>query len=144
MDIKFIRLKNGDDIIARCRGGGKDSDAEDSPHFVVSYPLKVVYFTNPRTGNIGLSFMHWIFPKIAEVPHFKIYCDDILTVADASDYIIKSYSRIISQLNEVEEQLTEERAAEEYADALASEADDVSADDYDFFSDLNAGKRTRH
>lgn len=76
---KFIRLQNGDDIIAET----VEIEDEDGILYMVYNPLKVMYM-DVGSGLLSVSFIPWVFPKICEHQEFTIHAQDVLLLSDVS------------------------------------------------------------
>lgn len=78
---KFLRLQNGDDIIAETI----EYEDEKGIMYMVLNPLKVVYVESHHEGYLSISFMPWVFPKIVDHQEFMIHADDVLMISDVSE-----------------------------------------------------------
>jgi len=77
----FMKLKNGDDII--CDMVELEEDGEE--HYLVLYPLKVVYIPSDERGLMKIAFMPWIFPRICDKQEFTISKEDVIMLSMVSD-----------------------------------------------------------
>lgn len=86
-DVKFVRLNNGDDIIAQVVEVGDDEQID----YMVFNPLKVVYMTSDRGPSyLQVAFIPWVFTRICEEQEFLIHAEDVVVMANVtstmSDY----------------------------------------------------------
>ena len=58
--IKFLRLKNGDDIVCEVVEIGDD----DIDNYLLINPYKVVYMPTGDRGYVQIAFMPWVFTQI--------------------------------------------------------------------------------
>jgi hypothetical protein len=128
--VKFIRLNNGDDIIAEVVEVGDDTQTD----YMVINPLKVVYIPSQRGSSyLQVAFMPWVFTKICEEQEFLIHSDDIITIGNVSEYMLEYYwknmdyfitsedSTVVSEEKpEPEETEPEETSLEELLEAIKS------------------------
>ena len=77
---KFVRLNNGDDIIAEV----VETEDEDGILYTVFHPLKVVYIPSETSGYLQIAFMPWVFPRICDKQEFTIFPQDVIMVAEVS------------------------------------------------------------
>jgi hypothetical protein len=97
---KFIRLNNGDDIVAET----VEIEDEDGIIYMVYNPLKVFYSHTSHTGYLAVSFMPWVFPKICEHQEFVIHAEDVLLVSNVSESMNEYYwNNLNTQDQKVEE-----------------------------------------
>jgi hypothetical protein len=78
---KFLRLQNGDDVIAETI----EMEDEDGIVYTLCHPLKVVYMPTETTGYLSVMFMPWVFPKICDEQIFTIHAEDVLLMTDVSE-----------------------------------------------------------
>jgi hypothetical protein len=78
---KFLRLQNGDDIIAETI----EYEDDKGIMYMVVNPLKVVYVESQYEGYLSISFMPWVFSKIVDHQEFMIHADDVLLISDVSE-----------------------------------------------------------
>ena len=78
---KFMRLQNGDDIIAEV----VETEDEDGILYTLFHPLKVVYMPSESVGYLSVAFMPWVFPRICDQQEFVIHAEDVLMVADVAE-----------------------------------------------------------
>jgi hypothetical protein len=93
--IKFVRLNTGEDLVTEIVEVKDDKDE----YFLFVNPLKIVYVTGQKQGSIMLSFIEWVFPKICSKQQFKIYPNDILTIAEVTDKMEDYYYETIIKLD---------------------------------------------
>ena len=77
---KFVRLQNGDDIIAEV----VEMEDENGVVFALFNPLKVIYMPSETTGYLSIAFMPWVFPRICEQQEFIIHAEDVLLMNDVA------------------------------------------------------------
>jgi hypothetical protein len=78
---KFLRLQNGDDVIAETI----EMEDEDGIVYTLCHPLKVVYMPTETVGYLSVMFMPWVFPKICDEQIFTIHAEDVLLLTDVSE-----------------------------------------------------------
>jgi hypothetical protein len=100
-DIKFIRLSNGEDIISQVV---ETIDKNKNQHFLLIRPLKIVYMATPvgTQTRIALTVIPWVYPSVSTIQEFEIYVNDILTIANPSQTLIKFYDNYWSNDEEYE------------------------------------------
>ena len=84
---KFIRLKNGDDIIAEAFETG-DSTGD---YITVINPLKAMYVPATSTGYLQIAFMPWVYPRICSNQEFSISMNEVLLCCEVSSYMNEYY-----------------------------------------------------
>ena len=85
--VKFLRLKNGDDIVCEVVEIGE----EDIDTYLLINPYKVLYMPTVDRASVQIAFMPWVFSRICEKQEFMIDINDVLIVSDVSEYMIKYY-----------------------------------------------------
>jgi hypothetical protein len=86
--VKFIRLKNGDDIVAEVIEIGEN----DQVDYMLLNPLKVVYISSTTSDDyLQIAFMPWVFPSICIEQDFYICSDDVLTMGNITEKMIAYY-----------------------------------------------------
>ena len=83
---KFLRLHNGDDLIAEV----VETEDDSGISYTVFHPLKVVYMPT-ESGYLSVSFMPWIFPSISDQQEFVIHAEDVMLLTDVTDKMNKYY-----------------------------------------------------
>jgi hypothetical protein len=83
---KFLRLHNGDDLIAEV----VETEDDNGISYTVFHPLKVVYMPT-EAGYLSVSFMPWIFPSISDQQEFVIHSEDIMLLTDVTEKMNKYY-----------------------------------------------------
>ena len=78
--VKFLRLKNGDDIISEVIETGENDDV----YYLLIEPVKVVYLPASRPGYVQVAFTPWVFHKVCDIQEFTISADDVLMMSEAS------------------------------------------------------------
>ena len=89
MDILFVRLTRGDDIISEV------SMDEAADTITLHNPLKVVYATVPDSGLMAINLIPWTFSRLVDTNDFVIFADNVLTMTKASDQISEYYKKNI-------------------------------------------------
>jgi hypothetical protein len=92
-DIQFIRLTNGEDIIAEIIdiSYGK---------VTVSNPLKVVYSTSMKPGYLTMSLMQWVFLRLSKNQTFTMDETNILIQSEPEDALLNHYHSSVGALVE--------------------------------------------
>ena len=78
---KFIRLNNGDDVIADVI----ETEDEKGILYTLFHPLKVMYIPSERDGYLAIAFTPWVFPRICDQQEFVIHAEDVLMMADVGE-----------------------------------------------------------
>lgn len=102
---KFIRLQNGDDIIAET----VEIEDEDGILYMVYNPLKVMYM-DVGSGLLSVSFIPWVFPKICEHQEFTIHAQDVLLLSDVSAKMNEYYwNNLLTMDQRITDKIQEEQ-----------------------------------
>lgn len=83
-DIRFIRLTNGEDIVAEVQNVANG-------RIVVNNPLKVLYTPSMNTGYLSISLMQWVFTRISKQQTFDMDLTNVLIMTDAEDDLKSHY-----------------------------------------------------
>ena len=129
--VKFLRLKNGDDVISEVVEIGD----EETVNYLLIYPLKALYVPVGNREYVHISFIPWIFSRMCDKQEFSIDASDVITIADASENMTKYYWESIDHLENPEAYKEEEpQADEDGLDQLKEVLEQLGID----------GKRTLH
>lgn len=79
--VKFVRLTNGDDIVAEV----VETEDDKGVLYMVINPMKVIYVQSEHQGYLTVSFIPWVFPKICDHQEFTIHAEDVLLVSNVSE-----------------------------------------------------------
>ena len=88
-DIRFIRLTNGEDIVAevvRISNG----------RIVINNPLKILYTPSLNTGYLSISLMQWIFTRISKQQKFDMDLANVLVMTDPEDNLKSHYNESLN------------------------------------------------
>ncbi len=96
---KFIRLTNGDDLIADV----VETEDEDGILYTIFNPLRVVYIDSEREGYTAIAFSHWVFSGLCEQQEFVIHAEDVMLIADLSEKMNKHYWDYLERDNDNKE-----------------------------------------
>ncbi len=96
---KFIRLTNGDDLIADV----VETEVEDGILYTVFNPLRVVYIDSEREGYTAIAFSHWVFTGLCDQQEFVIHAEDVMLIADLSEKMNKHYWDYLERDNDNKE-----------------------------------------
>ena len=97
---KFIRLQNGDDIVAET----VEMEDEKGIIYMVCNPLKVIYVESPHQGYLSVSFIPWVFTKICEHQEFMIHAEDVMLVSNVSEKMNQYYwNNLVTLEQKIEE-----------------------------------------
>jgi len=96
---KFIRLQNGDDIVAET----VEMEDDDGIIYMVCNPLKVIYTESPHHGYLSVTFIPWVFTKICDHQEFVIHAEDVILVSNVSEQMNHYYWNNIDTSQKVEE-----------------------------------------
>lgn len=101
---KFLRLKNGDDII--CELVTIENDDNKIYHLV--NPLKVIYAPSGETGYMQVAFIPWVFMSIVKEQEFDINSKEVLFVTEVSEkmhnYYWSNLDYLVNMLQELEDE----------------------------------------
>lgn len=83
-EIYFIRLNNGEDIVAEVVdiSNGK---------MKINNPLKIMYTPSMNTGFLSISLMQWVFTKISTNQTFDIDSHNILIMTESDKKLKEHY-----------------------------------------------------
>ena len=124
---KFIRLQNGDDLIADV----VETEDEKGILYTLFHPLKVVYVPSERDGYLAIAFTPWVFRSLCDQQEFVIHAEDIMLIADTSEKMNTYYWENVDHQFNIEPP-PEEKPEEDGLDRLADILDQLQ------------GKRTLH
>lgn len=88
-DIRFIRLTNGEDIVAevvRISNG----------RIVINNPLKILYTPSLNTGYLSISLMQWVFSRISKQQNFDMDLANVLVMTDPEDNLKSHYNESLN------------------------------------------------
>lgn len=111
---KFVRLTNGDDIVAEV----VETEDDTGMFYMLINPLKVIYLQTPQhQGYLTVSFVPWVFPKICDHQEFTIRADDVLMISNVSekmnDYYWDNLDTLENKENEPEIETKQEEVDEQ-------------------------------
>ena len=69
-EILFLRLKNGEDLIAEVQDMDKT--------YILMNPCKVLYLKGSKSGYLSISLMQWVFARICSDQTFEIDKSEVL------------------------------------------------------------------
>lgn len=100
-DIRFIRLTNGEDIVAEVLEvtGGK---------LKINNPLKIVYTPSLNSGYLSISLMQWVFTRISKDQKFDIDLINVLVMTETEEGLKTHYKESISVYKSNEDEMYEE------------------------------------
>ena len=129
---KFMRLKNGDDIIAEIIEMGDD----DNLCYLLINPLKLVYVESRSPGYVQIAFMPWVFPKICDKQEFTIDSNDVILITEITEKMNGYYWDNIETF-------------ENYKNTgkIVAEEEETQAEEYEAIKEMLEGmanKRTLH
>lgn len=115
---KFIRLTNGDDLIADV----VETEDEDGILYTIFNPLRVVYIDSEREGYTAIAFSHWVFSGLCDQQEFVIHAEDVMIMADVSEKMNRYYWEYLERDNDNKEKSRmdkiKEAAEREYDEGL--------------------------
>jgi len=124
--IQFIRLNNGDDVVAQVIEVGEN----DQINYILVNPLKVVYMPSQQgSAYLQVAFIPWVFTRICSEQEFIIHAEDVITMSNVSSYMEEYYwknmDHFISKDEDVsteneELETEEETSLEELLEAIKS------------------------
>ena len=113
---KFIRLDNGDDLIAEVVEVGDD----DNLMYHLYHPLKVVYIPSEKSGFYSIAFMPWVFPKMVETQEFTLQSEKIMIITDVSEKTNINYWESVNEYLKYNDTSKEElELTEEQEDSIS-------------------------
>lgn len=102
---KFIRLQNGDDVIAQV----VETEDEHGILYTLFHPLKLVYMPTETTGYVSIAFMPWVFPRICDEQTFCLHAEDVLIITEVAEkmniYYWESVDSYLNISSKIEEQM---------------------------------------
>ena len=91
IDLKFIRLKTGDDIVATCMID------EDSGWVDMENPMRVVVTRMNLASKAVLAMMPWLPLELVANEYASVKLDDIITMVDLSDSFAEYYRNALQE-----------------------------------------------
>jgi len=86
-NVKFIRMNTGEDIVSQVF----EINENDISSFMFINPLKILYQVGSGSGYLQISLMEWVFTRICSKQEFVISSNDILTISEPADHLIRYY-----------------------------------------------------
>jgi hypothetical protein len=84
-DIRFIRLTNGEDIVAEVL------DIANG-RIVIDSPLKILYTPSLNKGYLSISLMQWVFTRISKQQKFDMDMVNVLIISEPEQSLIEHYN----------------------------------------------------
>jgi hypothetical protein len=137
--IKFMRMNTGEDIISEV---SVTSDTGGETMMQFRNPLKISYGISQTTGNIVITLMYWIYPKLCNNQIFPIYANDVITIGDPSDNMIQYYINTINKLESMYSSSDNTSSTDTDYDKYSFMEDDDELDDDCTEEDLNKIKNS--
>lgn len=106
---KFIRLRNGDDLIAEAFETGDDT----GDYITVINPLKAVYVPSTASGYLQIAFMPWVYPRICDQQEFNIKKEEVLLFQDVSEKMNEYYWESLEHYLDTKREKVEEKVEED-------------------------------
>lgn len=118
--IMFIRLNNGDDLVSEVVEVGDETRID----YMLFNPLKVMYIPSDRgSAYLQVAFMPWVFTRICEEQEFFIHAEDVVTMANVSNYMEEYYWKNMDHfMTKVEDSITETEEVPETSEELDLES----------------------
>jgi hypothetical protein len=123
MDILFVRLNRGDDIISEVTLN------EEEDTILLHNPLKVVYATIPNSGVMSVNLIPWTFSRLVDTNDFVIFTDHVLTMTKASNQITEYYKKSLTVFADLQAQ------AKTMQDAYEADDAGLFEDEFEEFSE---------
>ena len=112
MEILYIKLKNGMDIVSNTAIDGNDITLEN--------PMAIKQYADP-TGRILLSFQEWVPSDFVDTNSFVISKDETILISNTSLRTKEFYKECLQKTEESQDQYDEEEQEdEESSDAYSS------------------------
>ena len=128
---KFLRLTNGDDIIAETI----EMEDDKGIFYMLHNPLKVVYMQLQNPGYLSVSFIPWVFPRICDNQEFTIHASDVLLMSNVSEKMNEYYwDNLDTLIQRIDETPSEPQ----------QEQEDQEEKILDMLKELTETKRTFH
>jgi len=108
MEILYIKLKNGTDIISNTSIKGNNVTLEK--------PMAVRQFADPN-GRISLSFHEWVPSDFVDTSKFIITKDETIIICDTSSKIKEFYKQCLKPNEEIDEE-SEEESTDTYSSLM--------------------------
>lgn len=86
-EVKFVRLKTGDDVIAEM----VEIEDEHGIMYALYNPLRVDYVTTESSNYLSVMFSPWVYPRICEDQEFIIHAEDVLFTSNVTQKINDYY-----------------------------------------------------
>lgn len=109
---KFLRLQNGDDVIAEV----VETEDEQGILYTLFHPLKLVYVPSEETGYVSIAFMPWVFPRIVDEQSFSLHAEDVMLVNDISQKMNIYYWESVDSYLNMSKNIAEEQEEERHPD----------------------------
>lgn len=91
IDLKFIRLKTGDDIVATCMID------EDNGWVDMENPMRVIVSRMNLASKAVLAMMPWLPLELVANEYASVKLDDIITMVDLSDSFAEYYRNALQE-----------------------------------------------
>ena len=131
---KFIRLHNGDDLIAEVI----ETEDESGISYTLFHPLKVVYIPSETDGYLSIAFMPWVFPRICDQQEFIIHSENVMLINDVTEKMNIYYWESVDTYM-VKNQISEKDTASEI-----QENPEQEIETYNQLIEQLSNKRTLH
>lgn len=133
--LKFIRLKNGDDLIAEI---SLLDTGTDKLMVKLVNPMKIIYMAS-SSGGINVGLMDWIFPDVSPVQEFYLDPREILVYSAVNPKLEQYYIKA-NLAAKKEDELTEEEILDHALEDEKYKDEDVSYIK-DVLKEIKSGKR---
>ena len=107
-NLKFVRLTNGDDLVAEV----VETEDEDGILYTLFHPLRVVYIDSESEGYTAIAFAYWVFRGLCDQQEFVIHAEDVMVVADLSEKMSKHYWEYLGNSQETTEKSRKDKIRE--------------------------------
>jgi hypothetical protein len=105
---KFLRLKNGDDIICEL----VEVSDDEGLSYMIFNPMKIVYLSSEMSGYLQIAIAPWIFPRVCSTQEFEIDPADVLLMSEASEKMNNYYWKNLDQFEEPSDTVAKEAQEE--------------------------------
>lgn len=92
-NLKIIRLKTGDDIIAEVLY----SNQKGKETYSLINPMRMVYVMGPNGSSISVAMIEWLFPSVSEDTAIEINVSDTLFTANPASGIQEYYWNYVNR-----------------------------------------------
>lgn len=121
IDLKFIRLKTGEDIVATCM-------IDDETGWVdMENPMRVIISRMNLTSKAVLAMMPWLPLELVANEYASVKLDDVITMVDVNDSFAEYYRNALTEW---------QQSSQPDEDSFGEEPDEGDACDENLLQDI--------